>query len=169
MKIWVAFAQRCDRRNNDTICKRLGCGNSNRSSSKQVLSCRCPFKIERSPFHRGGLSQNRLTRGRHRKTVGRSVQQLHAKALLEERKSSPDRHMADAKNTRRARKRTLARGSKKKPHVVPLPFANRPVHLRTSYVNRRTLSRSSANDTFCRMSRANVRWHVAGRNTGFLE
>src|SRR5262249_41720523 len=31
--------------------------------------------------------------------------------------------MTDAKNTRRARKRTLARGSKKKPHVVPLPFA----------------------------------------------
>src|SRR5262244_4164844 len=49
-----------------------------------------------------------------------------------------DRHMTDAKNTRRARKRTLARGSKKKPHVVPLPFASWPVHLRTSYVNRRT-------------------------------
>src|SRR5215469_990336 len=169
MKIRMAFEQRCDRRNNDTICKCLGCGYSNRSSSKQVTSCCCPFKVERGPFHRRRLSQNRLTCGRHRITVGRFVQQLHAKALLQERKSSPDRHMTDAKNTRRARKRTLARGSKKKPHIVPLPFANRPVHLRTSYVNRRTLSRSSANDTFCRMSHTNVRWHVARRATGFLE
>src|SRR5262245_46988548 len=56
--------------------------------------------------------------------------------------------MTDAKNTRRARKRTLARGSKKKPHVVPLPITNRPVHLGTSYVNRRTLSHSSANEYF---------------------
>src|SRR6516225_2094889 len=49
------------------------------------------------------------------------------------------------------------------------PTAIRQVHLRTSYVNRRTLSPSSANDTFCRISRANVRWHLAGRATGFLE
>src|SRR5215831_20660410 len=136
MKIRMAFAQRCDRRNNDTICKCLGCGYSNRSSSKQITSCRCPFKIERSLFHRGRLSQNRLTCGRHRKTVGRSVQQLHAKVLFQERKSPPDRHMTDAKNTSRARKRTLARGSEKKPHVVPLPVADQPVHLRTSYANR---------------------------------
>src|SRR5262249_39530312 len=127
------------------------------------------FKIECSLFHRRRLSQNRFTCGRHRITVRRSVQQLHAEAPLQERKSSPDRHMTDAKNTRRARKRTLTRGSKKKPHVIPLPFASRPVHLRTSYVNIRTLSRSLANDTFCRMSHANGRWHVAGRATTFLE
>src|SRR5215475_4870954 len=114
MKVRVAFAQRCDRRNNDTIRKRLRCSYSNRSSSKQVTSCRCPFKIERSPFHRCRLSQDRLPCGRHRKAVGRSVQQLHAKVLLQERKSSPYRNMTDAKNTRRARKRALARGSKKK-------------------------------------------------------
>src|SRR5262249_9375633 len=126
------------------------------------------FKIECSLFHRRRLSQNRLTCGRHHKTVGRSVQQLHAKALLQERKSSPDRHMTDAKNTRRARKRTLARGSEKKPHVIPLPFA-RPVHLRTSYVNRRTLSRSISKRYFlpyepreCEMERSWASYRFSG-------
>src|SRR5215831_6151551 len=88
--------------------------------------------------------------------------------LFQERKSSPDRHMTDAKNTSRARKRTLARGSEKKPHVIPLPFA-RPVHLRTSYVNRRTLSRSISKRYFlpyepreCEMARSWASYKFSG-------
>src|SRR6516225_9370923 len=77
--------------------------------------------------------------------------------------------MTDAQNPRRARKRTLAHGGKKKPHVVPLPFANRPVHLRTSYVNIRTLSRSISKRYFlpyepreCEMARSWASYRFSG-------
>jgi hypothetical protein len=98
------------------------------SGGKRVAPSHDSLEVHRGTFHRGALTEDRLTGRGSREALGCSIQQLHAQAPLEYGNAPSNGHMTDAEQTRGAGETARTRYGKKEADIVPLPSCRQPVH-----------------------------------------